>query len=190
MPVSFSINNGLLSPATQISSPNFDVRPPDANVELLVIHCISLPPGQYGSNAIEKFFTNQLVVSEHPYFREIAELKVSAHLLIRRDAEVVQFVNFAHRAWHAGASCFNGREACNDFSIGIELEGTDDTEFTQSQYEILSGISAVLLASYPHLTEKNIVGHEHIAPQRKTDPGPGFDWQLYHQLLGNARARI
>jgi len=190
MPVSFSIDNGLLSPATQINSPNFDVRPAGASVELLVFHCISLPPGQYGGNAIEHFFTNQLAVDEHPYFQKIAELKVSAHLLIRRDAEVLQFVNFEQRAWHAGASCFEGREACNDFSIGIELEGTDDTAFTRLQYEALSAISAVLITAYPKLTEKNIVGHEHIAPQRKTDPGPGFDWKLYRKLLDDARARI
>lgn len=179
----YSVNNGYLDSARLVASPNCDARPVGASIDLLVIHCISLPPGQYGGNEIERFFTNQLDIDEHPYFREIAQLEVSAHLLIPRNAEVVQFVNFRDRAWHAGVSCYKGRERCNDFSIGIELEGCDDAEFTDYQYESLAGITAALMSHFPGLSEASIVGHENIAPGRKTDPGSGFDWQRYRKML-------
>ncbi len=183
MPEPFAIKNGVLAPARQVASCNCDERPAGATIDLLVIHCISLPPGEYGSDAIELFFTNRLPVDTHPYFAEIADLKVSSHLLIRRDGDVIQFVNLAQRAWHAGASCFEGRECCNDFSIGIELEGMDDAEFTSRQYDALAAITRCLQVQFPRLTRERIVGHEHIAPGRKTDPGPGFDWARYWQLL-------
>ena len=189
MPGPFSIADGSLSPARQISSPNFDHRPIDSNIEIVVIHCISLPPGEYGGDAIERFFTNQLDIDEHPYFREIANLEVSSHLLIKRDADVIQFVNFEERAWHAGVSCYEGRERCNDFSIGIELEGCDDSAFTAQQYHALACVTATLLDYYPHLGEDKIVGHEDIAPGRKKDPGPGFDWQQYRRLLSAELAK-
>jgi AmpD protein len=145
----------------------------------LVIHNISLPPGQFGSGDIERFFRNQLDKSTHPYFEAIAELKVSSHLLIERDGTVIQFVNFNDRAWHAGVSEFCGRDNCNDYSIGIELEGTDDTPYTAEQYHVLADITASLLKEYPALTEDRITGHNNIAPGRKTDPGPAFDWLRY-----------
>jgi AmpD protein len=150
---------------------------------LLVIHNISLPPRCYGGDCIERFFTNRLDWDEHPFFEEIRDVQVSAHLLIQRAGEVVQFVNFAERAWHAGESCFEGRANCNDFSIGIELEGSDDEPYTDAQYATLTAVTTLLLTHYPALAAHRIVGHSDIAPGRKTDPGPAFDWQRYRQLL-------
>ncbi|MEQ3692291.1 MAG: 1,6-anhydro-N-acetylmuramyl-L-alanine amidase AmpD [Thalassolituus sp.] len=174
-----TIRNGLLHEARWVASPNFGPRPLTDDISLLVIHNISLPPGQFGSGDIERFFRNQLDKSAHPYFETIAELKVSSHLLIERDGTVIQFVNFNDRAWHAGASEFCGRDNCNDYSIGIELEGTDDTPYTAEQYHVLADITASLLKEYPALTEDRITGHNNIAPGRKTDPGPAFDWLRY-----------
>lgn len=177
----FSINaDGWCNGVVQVPSPNFDVRPAGTNIDLLVIHNISLPPGEFGGTYITDLFTNQLDCDAHPYFNQLRGLKVSAHFLIRRDGEVLQFVSVNNRAWHAGVSSFCGKERCNDFSIGIELEGTDFEAFTASQYEALTPLTRALRAHYP-LTD--IVGHEHIAPGRKTDPGPFFDWDLFRQSI-------
>lgn len=167
---------GLLNGVRQLSSPNCDERPEGAEVSLLVIHGISLPPNEFGGDEIDRFFTNQLDPEAHPYFREIYQLRVSSHLLIRRDGEVVQYVPFSKRAWHAGESCHQGQTCCNDFSIGIELEGTDEAPYEPAQYEALQTLINLIRERYPAISEKNIVGHCHIAPERKTDPGPVFDW--------------
>lgn len=174
---------GRVRDARWCPSPNFGPRPEKANVSLLVVHNISLPPGQFGGDAIERFFCNQLDPSEHPYFQTIAAMKVSSHLLIRRDGTVVQFVSLLDRAWHAGRSCFQGEEECNDFSIGIELEGADDIPYTEAQYQALAGLSQLIMRSWPAITPDRITGHSDIAPGRKTDPGPAFDWGVYRQLL-------
>lgn len=179
-----NIQQHLLVEARQVPSPNYNERPPAMAPELIVIHCISLPPGQYGGAHIERFFQNVLGVDEHPYFETIAGLQVSSHLLIRRDGEVVQFVPFDKRAWHAGQSCYEGRDNCNDFSIGIELEGTDDSAYESIQYDRLKQVIESLLREYPTLKPGAIVGHSDIAPGRKTDPGPGFDWAQLRKELG------
>ena len=166
-----------------VASPNMDDRPEDAEVNLLVIHSISLPPGQYGGDSIEKLFTNTLPADGHPYFQKIHQLEVSAHVLIRRDGSVTQFVPFDKRAWHAGDSCYQGQHRCNDFSIGIELEGTDSDAFEPAQYDTLSDLVKTLCDRYPSLTTQRIAGHSDIAPGRKTDPGSGFDWEKLSALL-------
>ena len=181
----FRIDNGLLVGARQVASPNYDSRPVQQSPDLLVVHCIALPPNEYGGEGVEQLFTNQLNPNEHPYYHDIADLKVSAHVLIRRCGEFVQFVNFDQRAWHAGQSCFEGRESCNDFSIGIELEGTDTDSYEVAQYQQLAMVSRLLLDYYPTMSLSRITGHETIAPGRKTDPGPGFDWLYFRQLLAN-----
>lgn len=176
--------HGWLKPTVNIRlvpSPNFDQRDKNENVSLLVIHNISLPPYQYGGPYIEQLFTNCLNPHAHPFFESIKHLRVSAHFLIRRNGEIVQFVSTENRAWHAGVSRFNGRESCNDFSIGIELEGCDFEPFEPEQYEILSQLTKVLRARY---TLRAVRGHEHIAPGRKTDPGPYFNWQQYQTESG------
>ena len=165
--------DGRLAPCRYVASPNHDERPAGEAPTLLVVHSISLPPGEYGGDAIERLFTNRLDPEAHPYFREIAELRVSSHFLIRRDGELVQFVPVERRAWHAGASSWRGRERCNDFSIGVELEGTDDAPFDARQYAILASLVAALRAALPL---RAIAAHSDIAAGRKTDPGPGFDW--------------
>ncbi|MCQ4262592.1 1,6-anhydro-N-acetylmuramyl-L-alanine amidase AmpD [Stutzerimonas stutzeri] len=157
-------------------SPNFNQRPA-GEISLLVIHNISLPPGQFGTGKVQQFFQNGLQCSEHPFFEEIAELRVSAHFLIERDGAITQFVSCLDRAWHAGISCFDGRESCNDFSIGIELEGTDHEPFSEAQYQALIDLCRVLQRAYPAITPERVCGHSDIAPERKTDPGPAFDWQ-------------
>lgn len=167
---------GLLDVARQVPSPNQDERPDPADLSLIVIHNISLPPGEFGGPYIDALFTNRLNPEEHPYFAEIYTMKVSSHLLIRRDGEVVQYVPFHKRAWHAGESCYNGRGGCNDFSIGIELEGADDVFYTDMQYKKLENVVVSLMQAYPGLTRQQIAGHCDIAPGRKTDPGPAFDW--------------
>ena len=176
-------NSFCLKEAKFCLSTNCSERSSD-EISLLVIHNISLPPGEYGGGHIEKFFTNQLDSKKHPYFAEISDLKVSSHILIARDGSVTQFVPFNLKAWHAGVSSFKGREDCNEFSIGIELEGTDDDEYEKEQYEALIGISKELLLIYPEIKLDNIVGHSDIAPQRKTDPGKAFNWELYLSNLG------
>ena len=183
----YSITKGELAPAEQVASPNFGERPAGVSIDLVVVHSISLPPGEYGSGAIQRFFCNQLESSEHPYFEEIAGLKVSAHVLIERSGKVVQFVNFDRRAWHAGRSEHRGREECNDFSIGIELEGTDCDVYEEAQYASLAAILVALEFYYPDVTTDRIVGHSDIAPGQKTDPGVGFDWQKLNSEIARLR---
>lgn len=168
--------DGWLTTARVVPSPNYNRRPDNSAVELLVIHSISLPPGCFGGPHVEALFTNCLDPTADPYFRQIAQLKVSAHFLIRRDGELIQFVSTRDRAWHAGVSNWCGRDNCNDFSIGIELEGCDDSSFEVCQYDQLNRLIGVLQQCYPKLNPNAIVGHADIAPGRKTDPGPGFDW--------------
>lgn len=165
--------DGLLHGVRFIASPNCDARPADARIELIVIHNISLPPGEFGGPGIEDLFLNRLDAGAHPYYRDIASLRVSSHFLIRRDGDVTQFVPCAKRAWHAGVSQWRGRERCNDFSVGIELEGTDEIPFEDAQYVRLEDLIAVLRGLYPIA---DIVGHADVAPGRKTDPGPAFQW--------------
>lgn len=179
----FSISDGVVLEAEQCASPNFNQRPDDCMVSLLVIHNISLPPGEFGGGYVERFFQNQLPVQEHPYFAEIVHLEVSAHLFVRRDGSVVQFVNLHDRAWHAGVSCFEGAEGCNDFSIGIELEGADEEPYADAQYETLRALSLEIMRYYPAITPERIVGHCDIAPGRKTDPGLAFDWAAYRNSI-------
>ena len=176
---------GAMRGARQVPSPHCDARPADAAVELLVIHGISLPPGQFGGPWIERLFQGTLPADAHPYFAGIAALKVSSHLLIRRDGELVQFVPLHMRAWHAGVSNYKGREACNDFSIGIELEGADEAAYTAAQYTRLAEVSTALMRAYPGITPARIVGHSDVAPGRKSDPGPAFDWSRYRDILAS-----
>ena len=164
-------------------SPNFNARPAGAAVSLIVLHNISLPPARFKTGKVQAFFQNQLDSAEHPYFAGIADLRVSAHFLIERDGDVFQFVSCLERAWHAGVSSFQGRETCNDFSIGIELEGTDDQPFTDAQYAALIELTRQLQAAFPAITGERICGHSDIAPGRKTDPGPFFDWSRLHSAL-------
>jgi len=167
-------------------SPNFNARP-QGEVSLLVIHNISLPPGQFGTGKVQQFFQNRLPADEHPYFAGIAQLTVSAHFLIERDGTVTQFVSCNARAWHAGVSSFAGRGNCNDFSVGIELEGTDELPFSDAQYQALIGLTRQLLDAYPQLSVERICGHSDIAPGRKTDPGPCFDWARLRAALQGER---
>jgi N-acetyl-anhydromuramoyl-L-alanine amidase len=175
---------GLLAGVRQVLSPHFDARPAGVLPELLVVHGISLPPGEFGGPWIDRLFTGTLSADAHPYFRDIAAQRVSAHALIRRGGQLVQYVPFGERAWHAGQSSYRGRSACNDFSIGVELEGTDDTPYTDAQYAALAALITALLGAYPSLSAQAIAGHSEIAPGRKTDPGPSFDWVLLRELLG------
>jgi AmpD protein len=175
--------DGWLDGVRRVPSPNCDDRPAGEAVTLLVLHSISLPPREYGGDAVERFFTNRLDPSEHPYYRGIADLKVSAHFLVRRDGEVVQFVSIRQRAWHAGKSSWRGRERCNDYSVGIELEGTDDAPFADRQYEALVELVRSLRATLPL---RDVAAHSDVAPQRKTDPGAGFDWHLCLRHLARA----
>lgn len=184
-----TIVDGWLNWAEHCPSPNFNQRPEGASISLLVIHNISLPPRQFGGGYVQQFFQNMLDVGADPYFSSIAELQVSAHLFIERDGKVVQFVAFDARAWHAGMSSFEGVADCNNYSIGIELEGADDIAYTDAQYNALEKVSRQLLLTYPKLTLERIVGHEHIAPGRKTDPGPAFDWLRFRGGL-NALANF
>jgi AmpD protein len=174
--------SGWCQGAHHCPSPNFNARP-DADISLLVIHNISLPPAQFKTGKVQAFFQNQLDVTEHPYFAGIADLRVSAHFFIERDGVVTQFVSCLERAWHAGVSSFEGRETCNDFSIGIELEGTDDVPFTDAQYAALTELTRQLQATFSNITTQRICGHSDIAPGRKTDPGPCFDWARYRAAL-------
>ena len=172
----------MLAAARFIPSPNFDERPDGAIVDLLVVHNISLPPGEFGGPGIVDLFTNRLDPQAHPFYRQIAQAKVSSHFLIRRDGELLQFVSCGRRAWHAGHSQWRGRHRCNDFSIGVELEGADDRVFADSQYESLAALAAALFRGYPI---RDCVGHSDIAlpAGRKTDPGPNFDWDRFRALL-------
>lgn len=180
-------HEGWLSEARRCPSPNCDERPSDVPIDLLVLHSISLPPGQFGGDQIERLFTNTLDCDAHPYFDGLRSLRVSAHFLIRRDGELLQFVSCDRRAWHAGVSCFQGREACNAFSIGIELEGLEGECFEAAQYERLASLLPRLGERYPL---RAVVGHEHIAPERKRDPGAGFDWLRLKAALAWPRERF
>ena len=171
---------GYASTARRVRSPNHDARPPGLPVDVIVVHGISLPPGEFGGEAIARLFTNTLDPNEHASFAAIAQLRVSAHFLIRRDGELVQFVGCNERAWHAGVSSWKGRERCNDFSIGIELEGTDDCPYAAAQYTMLARLVRALKRVYPIA---DLVGHSDIAPGRKTDPGPAFDWRRLGRLI-------
>ena len=175
--------SGLVKEARQHSSPNCDSRPDESDISLIVIHGISLPPGKFGKDYIDQLFCNQLNPDEHPYFKDISDLKVSSHLLVRRDGEVVQYVPFQKRAWHAGVSCYEKRDCCNDYSIGIEMEGEDEIPYADIQYQVLATIIKDLIKSYPELNEQTITGHSDIAPGRKTDPGEAFDWGILRTLL-------
>lgn len=178
---------GWLTGVRRLPSPNFDARPASSVPELLVVHAISLPPGEFGGDWIDRLFTNRLDPGAHPYFAEIADLRVSAHALIRRGGGITQYVPFHARAWHAGQSCWEGREACNDFSIGIELEGDDERPFEPVQYDRLASVVTALAEAYPDIDGRRLVGHCDIAPGRKTDPGPHFDWDRLHALLSGKR---
>jgi AmpD protein len=171
---------GIAAGVAFVPSPNCDERPEGARIELLVVHSISLPPGEFGGCGIEQLFTNRLDPTEHPYYAGIAELKVSAHFLVRRDGAITQFVPCAKRAWHAGISNWRGRARCNDFSVGIELEGCDEQPFEAPQYVALARLTRALLRAYP---VTGIAGHSDVAPGRKTDPGPHFDWERYRSLI-------
>jgi AmpD protein len=168
-------DQGFIENLNKIQSPNFDCRPKNTDIDLLVIHSISLPPNQFGGNYIEDFFQNKLDLKKHSYFKTIKELKVSSHFLIKRSGELIQFVSCNNRAWHAGESSWKHKSNCNDFSIGIELEGTDHEPFEDNQYMKLINLIKCLCKNYPI---SDIVGHNQIAPQRKTDPGPLFNWNL------------
>jgi AmpD protein len=175
---------GLLEGVRQVLSPHANARPAGMLPELIVVHGISLPPGEYGGPAIDQLFTGTLDFEAHPYFQQIRGLRASAHAVIRRDGALTQYVPFGERAWHAGTSQYGGRSGCNDFSIGIELEGSDDTAYTDAQYEALARLIGALLGAYPSLSAAHLVGHSDIAPGRKTDPGPAFDWARLRALLG------
>jgi AmpD protein len=177
------LNHGWLSGYQIIASPNFNKRPQGTAIDLLVIHNISLPPGEFGTGCVPAFFCNQIEISQLPYFATIAGLQVSAHFFIDRKGDVIQFVSVDERAWHAGASSFCGVENCNDFSVGIELEGCDDIPYTDLQYDALIELTRRLQLYFPAITQQRIVGHDQIAPGRKTDPGSVFDWQRYLMAL-------
>ena len=174
---------GTLATARQCPSPNQDDRPAECPVDLLVLHNISLPPDEYGGPWIDALFQNRLDPEAHPYFATIHQLRVSAHLLIRRDGELVQYVPFHRRAWHAGVSCHQGRDSCNNFSIGIELEGSDEIPYSDHQYLALAQVTKEIMRCYPAITPERITGHADIAPGRKNDPGPAFDWERLAQAL-------
>lgn len=183
------LESGLMRGAKHIASPNCDPRPPGTEADLIVVHGISLPPGEFGGAWIERFFTNSLPLDAHPYFAQIGELRVSAHLLVTRDGGLTQFVKFTERAWHAGQSNYEGRAACNDFSIGIELEGTDTEPYAAAQYDTLARCVAALCDAYPRLSPARLVGHSDISPGRKTDPGPAFDWRHARRCVDAACRR-
>jgi AmpD protein len=187
-PLKIDSATGLLTGARQVLSPHCDARPAGTVAELLVVHGISLPPGEFGGPWIDRLFTGTLPPEAHPYFRELAAARLSAHALVRRDGAIVQYVPFGERAWHAGASQYRGRSTCNDFSVGVELEGTDDTPYTEAQYQRLAALAAALLAAYASLSAEHIVGHSDIAPGRKTDPGASFDWPRFRALLSKRLA--
>lgn len=185
----FEVQDGWLQGVCALPSANADERPSEVPIDMLIVHCISLPPGQYGTGHIADFFCNRLDVEAHPYFAEIAALRVSAHVLISRKGAITQFVPFHRRAWHAGQSCWQGRRACNDFSIGVELEGSEQDPYTTAQYQTLATLTTLLQDTYPSLTQDRILGHSDVAPGRKTDPGPAFDWSRFRRLLKDLAAQ-
>lgn len=190
MSLSVDTITGLLQQARQVASPNRDKRQSATDLTLIVVHGISLPPGEYGGPWIDALFTNTLDPDAHPYFEDIYQLRVSSHLLIRRDGEIVQYVPFHLRAWHAGLSSYNGREGCNDFSVGIELEGTDDSPYEPVQYRVLALTICALEQAYPGLSRERLAGHSDIAPGRKTDPGPAFEWSRLDQELSRVSGNL
>lgn len=177
---------GIVTPARQVASPNCDERPDPCDISLVLVHGISLPPGEFGTGAVEALFTNTLDFDAHAYYAEIRGLEVSAHLFIDRDGELTQFVPFGKRAWHAGASRFRGRERLNDCAIGIELEGTDESPYADAQYSTLTAVIAAIMAAYPTIDARTIAAHSDVSPGRKTDPGPAFDWRRLYDGLPNA----
>lgn len=181
---------GVVQAARQVPSPHCDDRPPGAVVDLVVLHGISLPPGGFGGPWIERLFTGRLSPDAHPYFAGLEGVRVSAHLLITRTGELIQFVPLDRRAWHAGASRFAGRECCNDFAVGIELEGDDRTPYSEAQYRRLVPLLVALMAYYPAILPSRVTGHQHIAPGRKTDPGTAFDWARLRRELGVPQPRV
>jgi AmpD protein len=184
--LTLNADSGLIGGVAQVLSPHFDERPTGALPELIVVHGISVPPGEFGGPWIDRLFTGNLPADGHPAFAPIAAMRVSAHVLVRRDGSLRQYVPFGARAWHAGQSSYGGRPACNDFSIGIELEGTDELPYEAPQYESLAQLIRALCVAYPTLSPDRVVGHSDIAPGRKTDPGPAFDWQRLQALLRSA----
>jgi N-acetyl-anhydromuramoyl-L-alanine amidase len=180
---------GWIDGARRVASPNCDERPRGTKLSLIVVHGISLPPGRFGNGWIDRFFCNDLPAAADPYFATICSATVSAHVLISRDGVITQYVPFTSRAWHAGQSCYRGRSACNDFSVGIELEGTDELPYAREQYVALATVIEALRRSYASLRRAEIVGHSDIAPGRKTDPGPAFDWARFRRLLATRRRR-
>ena len=181
--ITIDVGRGLVAEARYVPSPNQDARPPGASIDLIVVHGIGMPPGEFGGPWVEQLFLNRLPSAAHPFFATLEGLKVSAHVFIRRDGALLQFVPFHARAWHAGASAWRHRVACNDFSIGIELEGADDVPYEPVQYERLAALVAALARAYPTLAPDAIAGHSDVAPGRKTDPGPAFDWQHFGRRL-------
>ena len=179
--------DGWVAGARRRPSPNFDPRPAGAGIDLVVVHGISLPPGEFGGGAVTRLFRNELDPGEHPAFRELEGVRVSAHALIDRSGVVTQYVSFLDRAWHAGESRYRGRAACNDFSIGIELEGTDTTPYEPGQYDALAGLVRAVMGRWPAVGPERVVGHSDVAPGRKTDPGPAFDWGRLRRLLSRPR---
>ncbi|MGC1522165.1 MAG: 1,6-anhydro-N-acetylmuramyl-L-alanine amidase AmpD [Steroidobacteraceae bacterium] len=182
------LETGLLRGVRQVASPNCDARPQGVQADLIVVHGISLPPGEFGGPWIERLFTNSLPAEVHPFFTEVVALRVSSHLVVMRDGFVTQYVKFDDRAWHAGESMYQGRDACNDFSVGVELEGTDSLPYEAAQYDALAEVVAALCLAYPRLSVDRLVGHSDIAPGRKTDPGPAFDWPRARRLIAAASA--
>lgn len=181
--LSIDTQSGLLQQARHVASPNHDERPPGCAPELIIVHGISLPPDEYGGPWIDRLFMNSLPSEAHPYFASIAHMKVSSHVLVRRDGEIVQYVPFHLRAWHAGASTYCGRERCNDFSIGVELEGSDEVPYEPIQYRQLTEIILALCKAYPSLSLERVAGHSQVAPGRKTDPGEAFDWTRLRAMV-------
>jgi N-acetyl-anhydromuramoyl-L-alanine amidase len=185
--ITIDVGRGLVAEARYVPSPNQDARPPGASIDLIVVHGIGMPPGEFGGPWVEQLFLNRLPSAAHPFFATLEGLKVSSHVFIRRDGVMLQFVPFHARAWHAGASAWRHRVACNDFSIGIELEGADDVPYEAVQYEVLAALVAALARAYPTLAPDAIAGHSDVAPGRKTDPGPAFDWQHFGRRLAPLR---
>ncbi len=183
MPITLDSKKQWLSGVRRLPSPNCDERPAGCDVALVVMHGISLPPQCYGGPHIDQLFTNTLDPNEHPYFAEIADLRVSTHVLVDRQGEITQYVPFDARAWHAGRSAFQGRTCCNDFSIGIELEGCDDRAYEPVQYDVAAALVKLLMLHWPGIGKNSVVGHSDIAPGRKTDPGEAFEWEYFYSLL-------
>jgi AmpD protein len=186
--VIIDVATGWIEGVRRVVSPNSDERPPGAQLELIVVHGISLPPGKFGDGWIERLFCNALPADADPYFATVCQLQVSAHVLISREGELTQFVPFQRRAWHAGRSEYGGRAGCNDFSVGLEVEGADELPYAAPQYLALAALIAALRRTYPSLRGADVVGHSDIAPGRKTDPGPGFEWEVLRQLVAAGSA--